>query len=96
MAKGVKTGGRIAGTPNKATADLKGLAREYTQEALDGLVRVLRSSESDQARVAAANSILDRGYGKASQVLSGDEDGGPIKTITRIELVAPELVDSEG
>lgn len=30
------------------------------------------------ARVQAANSILDRGWGKAVQVMAG-EDGGPIQ-----------------
>jgi hypothetical protein len=32
MAKGRKTGGRVAGTPNRATADLKTVAREYVNE----------------------------------------------------------------
>jgi hypothetical protein len=31
------------------------------------------------ARVAAANSLLDRGWGKPTQIVQGDEDGGPIQ-----------------
>lgn len=51
-------------------------------------MRVLRSDEEPAAaRVSAANSILDRGYGKASTVISGDEDGGAVKVATRIEIV---------
>jgi hypothetical protein len=43
---------------------------------LDALVAVL-SSESDAARVSAANAILDRAYGKPSQSMTG-EGGGAI------------------
>lgn len=83
-----KTGGRQKGTPNKATASLRDIARQYTDEAIDGLVAVLRDDgEPAAARVAAANSILDRGYGKPSQILSGDEEGGPVSLVTKIELI---------
>lgn len=80
--------GRPKGVQNKATRPLKDAAREHTQAALDTLVSVMAGGEGipAAAQVNAAKEILDRGYGKASQVLSGDEDGGPIK-ITRIELV---------
>ena len=78
--------GRKKGVPNKATASLRDIAREYTQEALLALVSVLRD-ESGAAKVAAAREILDRGYGKATTVLAGDPDGGAIRVSTRIELV---------
>ena len=48
----------------------------------------MREGESEAARVSAANAILDRGYGKPSQVLAGDEDGGAIKTVQEIILRA--------
>ncbi len=83
-----KTGGRTKGTPNKATASLKDMARQYTAEALEALVGIIRDSETDAAKVSAAKEILDRGYGKASMVLSGDEDGGPLRAITEIRLVS--------
>ena len=79
MAAGRKTGGRKAGTPNKATAELKELARQYTGEALEALVTVMRSAESDAARVAAVREIFDRGYGKATQLLASDEAAGGLK-----------------
>lgn len=78
-----KTGGRAKGTPNKATADIKAIAQKYTATAIEELVKVLTTSESDPARVAAAREILDRGYGKPSQAISGDPDGPAIEhTIT--------------
>jgi hypothetical protein len=71
MAIGRKTGGRVAGTPNRATADIKALAQEYTPEAikalakLAGLVDDVPPAESEQARVAAIKELLDRGHGKS-------------------------------
>lgn len=85
---GERRGGRQKGTPNKATATIKEIARQYTTEAIEALVGVLRNSETDAAKVSAAKEILDRGYGKATTVLAGDDEGGPIKTVTEIRLVA--------
>ncbi len=69
MAIGRKTGGRKPGTPNKATAKIRDAAQRYTGEALEVLRDVMRTGTSEQARVAAANSILDRGWGKPTQIL---------------------------
>ena len=81
----------MAGQPNKCTKTLKELAREYTTDALRALVGIMQNSDSDAARVTAANAILDRGYGKPSTVLTGDEDGGAIRTVNEIIIrgVAP-------
>ena len=88
---GSRTGaGRKKGDVNIATKTLKERARLYSEKALQTLVDVCLSSESDAARVSAANSLLDRGYGKAATVLAGDEEGGAIKLTHRIELVAVE------
>jgi hypothetical protein len=84
---GERRGGRQKGVPNKVTAELKDLARQYTQDALDALVEVVRG-ESDAARVAAARELLDRGYGKASQVLGSDPDN-PLPNIFSVNLVRP-------
>jgi len=77
--------GRPQGAKARATieqkATLEELARAHTDTALGVLVQVAQSSESDSARVAAANAILDRGYGKPRQSteITG-KDGGPIET----------------
>ena len=83
MAKGFKTGGRVAGTPNKATAALKELARTYMPEALEELSRLALRAESEQARVSAIKELLDRGYGKATQPLSGDDDMPDMQMVIR-------------
>ena len=75
MAAGVKTGGRQKGTPNKATASLKDLARKYTDDALLTLSDIMADEEQPAAaRVSAASALLDRGYGKPSQFIGGDEE----------------------
>lgn len=87
MAKGAKTGGRVAGTPNKVTADIKALAQAHAPDAIMQLATILTTSESDTARIAAAKELLDRGYGKAMQgvELTG-KDGAPVefKQIERV------------
>jgi hypothetical protein len=85
MAQGVKTGGRKAGTPNKATADIKAAAQAYTEDALATLAQIMKAGESEAARVAAANSILDRGFGKPRQ--SVDLDAQVKADFSTIELV---------
>lgn len=74
---GERRGGRQKGTPNKATADVKALAQKHGPAAIAEAVRIMKDSESDQARMSAINCILDRAYGKATQPLSNDPESGP-------------------
>lgn len=83
MAAGAKTGGRQKGTPNKATADIKALAQEYTPKAMQRLVRIIDESESDAAVVSAIKELFDRGFGKSRQSL--DVEANVKAAITRIE-----------
>lgn len=70
MAAGKKTGGRVAGTPNKATREIKEIAQGYGAQAIEGLWKLAKGAESEQARVAAYKEILDRGYGKPNQAIA--------------------------
>jgi hypothetical protein len=89
MPKGVRLGGRQKGTPNKATADIKALARVHAPAVIAELARLALHAEGEAARVAAIKELLDRGYGKARQPLTGgDDDDNPIRTVSTIELVA--------
>lgn len=77
MARGRKTGGRKAGTPNKATADIKAVAQEYGPQAIAVLVEIVNDKAAPHAsRVAAADKLLDRGYGKARQAIDLGSQGG--------------------
>jgi hypothetical protein len=66
--------GRPKGSLNKATADIKALARVHAPVAMKELARLAVSSESDAARVAAIKELFDRGFGKATQPIAGDPD----------------------
>lgn len=80
--------GRPAGVPNKVTAPLKDMARQHTEAALTTLVSILAGGEGipAAAQVAAAKELLDRGYGKATQHIAGDDDAPPVG-VSIIELV---------
>ena len=67
-----KTGGRRAGVPNRATAEVKALAGEFTGAAVATLAEIMMSREAPPAaRVSAASALLDRGHGKPTQTLAG-------------------------
>jgi hypothetical protein len=70
MARGRKTGGRQAGSLNKATVDVKEAAQAFTADAINTLASIMKANEQPAAaRVAAASALLDRGYGKPKQSL---------------------------
>jgi hypothetical protein len=80
----------------KALTEIRSLARTHTRTAIRMLVNVMRDPKaSAAAKVAAANSILDRGWGKATQPIGNGEDGA-FELIHRIErvIVHPENPDS--
>ena len=66
--------------------------RQHSQKALDALLSVLEDSESPAKDVVnAANSLLDRAYGKAVdrvQVATLGSDTGNTASLTRDELMA--------
>ena len=64
-----KTGGRKPGTLNKVTADIKAMAGEYGERAIQELARLATNANNEQTRVSACKEILDRAYGKAPQSL---------------------------
>ena len=66
----------------KSLTEIRSLARSYTEMAIQTLAGVAQNGESESAKVAAANALLDRGWGKPAQPVTG-EDEGPIQlTVT--------------
>jgi len=81
---------------SKSVTEIRSLARSHTRTALNVLVGVMRSKGATAAaRISAANAILDRGWGKATQPLESGADGA-LELIHRIErvIVHPENSDS--
>lgn len=93
MAAGRKTGGRVRGTPNKATADIKALAMAHAPAAMKELARLAIKAESEAARVAAIKELFDRGFGKAKQSVELDGSLSVTPKPTIIEFVAPDASD---
>lgn len=59
--------GNPTGRP-KTDIKIKELAQQYTDEAIKTLIDIAKNPKAnDSARVQAANSILDRAYGKPAQ-----------------------------
>jgi hypothetical protein len=80
-----KAGGRKAGVPNKSTVDIKLIAREMTPAATERLAQLLKS-DNEAVALGAVKEVYDRAYGKATQIVAGDEEA-PLRIVTRIELV---------
>ena len=84
----------------KPTPDLRSLARSHTELSIQTLAGIARNGASEQARVAAAQALLDRGWGKAPQSHTGEngEDGIQV-TIRHIldgsEESEPLLIEHE-
>ena len=72
----------------KTITEIRSMARSHTRTAINVLVGVMRNTKAPPpARIAAANAILDRGWGKATQPIENGEDGA-LELIHRIELRA--------
>ena len=55
--------GNPGGRPKKSIV-LADLCREYTDEAIEIVLDIMRNSKSESSRLLAVRIILERGYGK--------------------------------
>lgn len=67
----------------KTPTQIRSLARSHTDTAVRVLAGIMqKDSAPESARIMAANSLLDRGWGKAAQpVVGGDDEDNPVKVI---------------
>ncbi len=76
LLKNVEVRNRIAelqGSTAKQITDVRDAARQHTLAAVETLVSVMEDLEAPHsARVAAANGLLDRGHGKATQYIEAN------------------------
>ena len=58
---------------------IKSLARSHTETGINVLAGIMQQKNAPAAaRVAAVKELFDRGWGKATQIIQGDEEGGPL------------------
>lgn len=65
---------------------LASLAREHTAMAIDTLVDLAMNAPENSVRKSACDSLLDRGWGKPTQAITG-ADGGDIKATVTVKFV---------
>ena len=85
-----KTGqsGNPGGRPAVAHR-VRDLARASTEDAIATLVEVMKSTtERGHARVAAAQALLDRGWGRAPADIPGADGEIDVKRMSEEELLA--------
>ena len=95
-----KTGGRVAGTPNRSTAAIKEMAAEYGPMALTEIARLATGAESEQVRVSACKEVLDRAYGKSllsrdpiDDHRADDEEVSDLEIARRVAYLLTNAVD---
>ena len=87
--------GRPAGSPNKATAELREFAGQYTKTAIEGLLAIAQDEEAPHAaKVGAWREILDRAVGKAPQAVTGP-DGESLHIPNAVQFVIQQAPDSD-
>jgi len=79
----------------KTTADIRSLARNHTAKALSTLASIMNQAKAPAAaRVAAAQALLDRGWGKATQIVEATVKNSDASRVSDAELAALIAADS--
>jgi hypothetical protein len=73
---GDKAPPRGPGGRPKVVGHIRDLAREHTEDAFRTIIELMKSSDHDGTRLAAAQELLNRGYGKAPQTMAGEDGEG--------------------
>lgn len=74
--------GNPTGRPKTLQA-VKDLARAHTVTAIETLAQICASGRSEMARTSAANSLLERAWGKPEQALVNGEDNTGLTVIIK-------------
>ncbi|WP_018900409.1 hypothetical protein [Rhizobium sp. 2MFCol3.1] len=92
MAAGKKTGGRIKGTPNKASAERQKKIIQSGLTPLDFMLSILRDeTKPTEDRFEAAKAAAPYVHPKLSNVDHQSSDGSMTPKPTTIEFVSPEV-----
>lgn len=71
----------------RAPADIRSLARAHTPTAISTLAGIMRQPKAPaSARVAAAEALLNRGWGKPSQPITGKDEEAIASPMSSLEI----------
>ena len=87
--------GRPVGSISKTTAELKTLAQQHGAAIITKLAELSgvipgNAAESQAVQVQAMRELLDRGFGRSTQPLSGDTEATPLKITFHWADAVPE------
>lgn len=75
--------------------DARLLARDHSVEAVEKMIHILRKGKTQNLQLAAANMIVDRGYGRPPQAL--EVYGGDVRPEERegsaLEIITSKLAE---
>lgn len=84
-------GGRRKVVGNGMT--LREMAREHTEKALGAYLAALNDDEAGHAvKVQAATALLDRGWGKPTQPIAGDDQAPPVSVALDMKKLSVETL----
>jgi hypothetical protein len=100
---------RPAGTPNKASGALKEIAQRFGLDAIQRLADLAglgapgAVADTHSTQVLAIRELLDRGYGKATQPIGGEEgkplivqvDWAPAVETTVLRAITETVTDAD-
>ncbi len=92
MAKGRKTGGRVRGTPNKATAEARAVAIAFLQRRTDREIDALwkrAKYESPTKALAMWLGAMEFVMPKLGRTEHVGDQGGPIRAAMEVAFVDP-------
>lgn len=85
--------GNPGGRP-KLVGKVRELAQEKGEDALRLLIQIMENpGEPTETRMKAAEKILDRGYGRPPQALTGEDGEGAAQLILQIVTGVPRAED---
>lgn len=85
--------GNPGGRP-KLVGKVRELAQEKGEDALRLLIQIMENpGEPTETRIKAAEKILDRGFGRPAQAVTGEDGEGPAQVLLQIVTGVPRADD---
>lgn len=85
--------GNPGGRP-KLVGKVRELAQQKGEDALRLLIQIMENpGEPTETRIKAAEKILDRGFGRPAQAVTGEDGEGPAQVLLQIVTGVPRADD---